>query len=371
MTTSDRTPGPAPGERPDPIGQLIARAGARTDPPESARQTVLAAVEREWSSVVAGRRRARARRWLAAASVAALVVGLSWLAIGRWSSTRTGPAATFLAALGRVDIARGGSAAPVVAGDTVLAGTRVRTEPMARALFSIDGVSVRVGGATEVTFERADLLHLTAGRVYVDSGMQHAGAAVSTQIVDVETALGTVRHVGTQFEVEVDPQHLTVRVRDGRVKVNAGSSALTLGAADQVVIDIEGAVARSSVAPFGDVWAWTSDLTPAFPIEGRSFEEFLRWFAHESGRRLQFDSPATEAAAADTRLSGNIAGLRPREALEAIEATTRFACDLSDPSALRVSMRASLPGAARDIPANAKLPDDAEVPRQPSSVASE
>lgn len=259
----------------------------------------------------------------------------------------------------------------MVAGDTVLAGTRVRTEPTARALFSIDGVSVRVGGASEITFERANLLSLAAGRVYVDSGMQRADATPPAQIVDVETALGTVRHVGTQFEVEVDPQHLTVRVRDGRVNVNAGSSALSLGATDQVVIDAGGAVTRSNVAPFGDVWAWTSDLSPAFPIEGRSFEEFLRWFAHESGRRLQFDSPATEAAAADTRLSGSIAGLRPREALEAIEATTRFACDLSDPSTLRVSMRASLPDAARAIPADAKLPDDAEVPRQPSSVASQ
>jgi ferric-dicitrate binding protein FerR (iron transport regulator) len=236
-------------------------------------------------------------------------------------------------------------------------------------LFSISGVSVRVGGASALTLVSANLLRLAAGHLYLDSGMARDGAAaLQAQTIEVETPFGTAQHVGTQFEVAVDPERLTVRVRDGRVNVSAGSSALMLGATDQVIIDASGSVSRSSVTPFGDVWAWTNDLSPEFPIEGRSFEEFLRWFSHESGRRLEFDSPATAAAAADTRLSGSISGLHPREALDAIAATTRFACDLSDPSRLRVSVRGSPPAAAPDVLGGAKLPSDVQVARQPSSV---
>lgn len=372
MTTSDRIPGISPDDGLDRIGQLIAQAGARAEPPEDVRQAVLAAVEQEWLSVVARRRRARTHRLLIAASVALFVIGASWFVADRWPGADAVPAGTFLASLGGVDIARGRTSTPIVAGDTVPAGTRVSTEPTGRALFSIAGVSVRVGGASEVTFDRANLLRLASGRLYIDSGMQRAGTeTLQAQIVDVETPLGTVQHVGTQFEVAVDPEHLTVRVRDGHVKVRSGSSALLLDATDQVVIDTSGAVDRSSVAPFGDVWTWTSDLSPEFPIEGRSLTEFLRWFSHESGRRLVFDSPAAEAAAADTRLSGSIAGLRPREALDAIVATTRFTCDLTDPSTLRVSLRGSLPAAAPDVSGGAKLPGNARVASQPLSVTTQ
>ena len=324
-----------PSER-DRIGELIARAGERHAPPVATRQSVWTAVERQWTGVVAQRRLRKTRRRLLAAAIVTAAAGtLLYIGVQRAPGSNE-IAATFIASQGSVAIHGADSGTPVVSGD-----------------------DIRVGGASDVTFERADLLRVTRGRVYIDGGMQ----AEHSHWVDVQTPLGLVRHLGTQFEVNVAQGEVTVRVRDGLVSMTSSNATTTLRASDQLVVTASGEMQRSSVPAYGELWAWTTDLSPDFPIEGRTFDEFLRWFAHETGRRLEFDSTATEAAARATRLSGNISGLKPVEALRALEATTRFSCDLSDPSRLRVSgSLAGVPPVPTADP-GAKLRSDADASR--------
>jgi len=142
------------------------------------------------------------------------------------------------------------------------------------------------------------------------------------------------------------------------VSVQSKFTVGTLGAADELTIAASGDVTRTTVMPYGDSWAWTNDLGPGFPIEGRTFAEFLQWFGHETGRRVEFDAESTRLLAAGTRLSGSIAGMRPDAALQAVAASTRFICDLSDPSRVKIAVApaGSLP------PGNVKLRSDAAAP---------
>ena len=343
----------------DRIAELIARAGARPAPPDEVRAAVFSTVQRAWAQTVAARRGRRVRRALLVASLAAAAV-----AVGVIVSIRRPPAgganiATFLAAQGPVEIMKRASDAPLVGGESVRAGERVTTRGAGRALFSVAGVSLRVGGDSDVTFERAGEVRLVSGRLYVDSGLAHPMTAVEARsALEIMTPLGNVRHVGTQFEVRVQADGVRVRVRDGTVDVNSPHAVVTLGSTDELDIGSDGTVARTSVTQYSGDWSWTNDLGPEFLIEGRSFEEFLQWYAHESGRQLEFATPAVHAAALATRLSGSIVGLRPDDALSAVVATTRFHCDGSDPS--RLVVRIDIPDVKSG--GGAKLRADAPAP---------
>ncbi len=294
---------------------------------------------------------------VASLAAAALVAGV--IISNRRSPAGVANVATFLAAQGPVEITNRVSDAPLLGGESVRAGERVTTRGAGRALFSVAGVSLRVGGDSDVTFERAGEVRLVSGRLYVDSGLAHPMTAVEARsALEIMTPLGNVRHVGTQFEVRVQADGVRVRVRDGTVDVNSPHAVVTLGSTDELDIGSDGTVARTSVTQYSGDWSWTNDLGPEFLIEGRSFEEFLQWYAHESGRQLEFATPAVHAAALATRLSGSIVGLRPDDALSAVVATTRFHCDGSDPS--RLVVRIDIPDVKSG--GGAKLRADAPAP---------
>lgn len=350
---------PDPNPERDAIGELIARAGARAAPPDAVRQAVLASVTEEWSTLVAERRRGHSRRWMLAAALALAAVGTSFYMTTHWPHAGPIDAATFLASQGRVEITRSGTTAPIVVGDALPAGARITTSADGRALFSVAGVSVRVGGGSDATFERPGQVRLDKGLLYVDSGLRRVGSqSPEQQTVDVTTLLGTVRHVGTQFEVAVDPDRMRVRVREGMVSIHSKFTVGTLGAADELTIAASGDVTRTTVMPYGTSWEWTNDLGPGFPIEGRTFEEFLQWFGHETGRQIEFDAESSRVLAANTRLSGNIAGMRPDAALQAVAASTSFSCDLSDPSRVQVAVSPQASRPAGDV----KLRSDVAAP---------
>ncbi len=64
------------------------------------------------------------------------------------------------------------------------------------ALALRDGVSLRLDHDTRVALVSADRVDVTAGAVYVDSGVSGPSAAR----LQVGTPAGVVRHVGTQYE---------------------------------------------------------------------------------------------------------------------------------------------------------------------------
>lgn len=316
MADMERDEGSADVER------VLRAVGSRPRPPDDAVRTARAAVHAEWQAVVAarGEQRARRRRWSAlatAAGVAALALTL-WVArpqlIARGAVVGT-VARTVGASEREAGVLRPAQA--LAAGDVLRVGDEVTTGRTSRvALVLGDGASLRLDRDTHIELAADDRVHVSRGAVYVDAGPP---GAVRSRL-RIETPIGSVRHLGTQYEVRLLGAVVQVRVREGRVQVDRGAGpSLEAAAGEQLRVSGAGQqVARGTIAPHAPEWGWVAAAAPGFDIGGRPLVEFLEWAGRELGREIVFASPQAEAAAATTVLSGSVAGLSPQEALAAV-----------------------------------------------------
>lgn len=205
-------------------------------------------------------------------------------------------------------------------GSAIPAGAVVRTGAKGGLALALEsGAAVRVKEQSELRLDSADTLRLRIGTVYVDSGLGSRPASLR-----IETDSGTVRDVGTIFELRVAPKALRVRVREGRVEIDTPGQPARFrsNAGEQLEIDPGGAVRRSVIAPNDPVWTWAESLAAAPDIEGRPLLQFLAWVARETGRQLQFQEPGIEAQAREVVLHGKTRDLAPLQALELMLSTT-------------------------------------------------
>jgi len=167
-------------------------AGRRPRLPEREVAPAREVVRAAWRGQV--RRTTRVRLVGLAAALAAgalLVTGSLWLGLER-------PAARSVAALalesGEVTLS-GPDGRP----QALAPGTVIATGSGARAAVRLaSGPSVRIDEGSLVRLESAEVVALDRGALYVDSG-----AAPGSAALEVATPLGTVRHLGTQFETRL------------------------------------------------------------------------------------------------------------------------------------------------------------------------
>jgi hypothetical protein len=322
----------------DDIARLVAGAGPRPAPSKAIEASVRTAVEHEWAAAVTHRSRARNRRRALAAAVGAAAIGLSWFAMRHDVGAEPELVGTFVDSRGPVRVLPVHESALIVDGDTLPAGTAVETGASGAALLTVGTIAVRMARDTLVELERPGRIRLVHGHLYVDSGPAGDRRAALT----VVTAFGSVEHVGTQYQVQVDPgRSMFVGVREGRVRVAIAKSAHTIGRGQGMRVAVTGTVTQMVVEPYDATWSWVSDFVPDFPIEGRSLSAFLDWFARETGRTVVYMTPATRADTDATTLNGSISGLTPAQALDAVVATTRFSCDVTASGQVRVRFRAA------------------------------
>jgi ferric-dicitrate binding protein FerR (iron transport regulator) len=304
--------------RNEDLGALLRAAGARPQPPPELAGAVRAAVEAEWRAVVAARRpQRRLAPWLAAAGLGAVAIATTIVATRVRLTTDV---ATVTRVEGSADVRRGaqGSWEPIARGTVVRAEDAVRTRSASRmALSRKDGLEVRLDVNAALAFDGASRARLENGRVYVDAGRGDTAA----KAFSLETSLGAVRHVGTQYSVRLTPAELNVAVREGSVEIQRGSEPVVAEAGELVSIMRDGSIRRDSVTRFGDSWHWAEAVGPGFMIEGRSLDEYLTWSARETGRRLVYASSAAAREAETTHLKGSVDGMNPDAALLAVVAT--------------------------------------------------
>lgn len=320
----------------DTIASLLRRAGHRPQAPEHIVSQVRTAVERGWSQTLEHRRQSRRRYWLAAAATAAAcAVLVPALIPHRPAVPRV--AGIYLASRGTVTIApdRDG---PAVGGKPLPAGSHIRTGQDGMVLLANERTSIRIGPESDVTLENAAQMHLQRGRLYLDSGP----TTQERQPLEVMTSLGSVEHVGTQYQVRADHDLLSVMVREGRVRLTTPAAVQQVGAHEMAEVGATGHVQVRPIPGYGGVWAWTSALHPEFAIEGHTLVEFLEWFTRETGERIDYGSDAVRAVAAGTRLNGSVSGLSPQDALSAVLASTQFMIESSDAGVLRLKVRPPL-----------------------------
>jgi ferric-dicitrate binding protein FerR (iron transport regulator) len=187
------------------------------------------------------------------------------------------------------------------------------------------GTSLRLDHDTRLMLVDAGHATLMRGAVYLDSGSSEPSAA---QQLEIATPAGSVRHLGTQYEVRVlaaEGQSVQLAVREGRVELATTAGQRQWASAGQMLTIVAGTVTeRAAIGSDDPRWEWVMSTTPQFDIDGHALYEFLHWVSRETGDRLVFDTPASEAEAHRVVLSGSVAGLQPVDALEAVLSTTHL-----------------------------------------------
>lgn len=347
------------------IGQLIAAAGRGPTASPEAKERIYAKVRAHWeeharppqagpqaptgdadgrhkiaqlrprSHSTSPAPRARAVRWSARAvglAAAAAAMALTLVLLQNVGDDVTVEAQ--LAEISRVD----GNAALVRGGETqllggsaiaqaILSGDRLSTDSGARvAMRRDDGLLLRLNVNTEIQFVDAANIELLSGTLYVD-----AGDGLSSQPLEVNTPLGGVEHLGTQYEVGYEDSRLRVRIREGRVAWR-GSTAETSGVAgEQFEIDSAGVESRGTIEPDDPSWNWAIELATLPRADEYRLGEVLDWIARERGLTLAFTNAATRQGVSDEIVVG-LEGLNPLETLDVIERTAGVRAEIREDS---------------------------------------
>lgn len=306
------------------IRGLLQTAGPRPEVPSEDFETLKAAARKEWVALVESERRSGLSfRWgpalALAASLAVALVGAWW-----WSASRAVAVASFDRVSGQVglvaDAESASATASVATVDSELrAGVVIETAAAGAsraALTLADGSSIRLDEGSRLRIVSSRELELAAGAVYFDSGADGAPIAIRTDF-------GTVRNVGTRFEVRLgDGSGVTLRVRQGRVALESAAGVVAAAEGEELVLDREGSVTRSSLAPTAPEWAWLWEIAPPFELDGASLGSFLDWVSAESGLLVRYEDGALAESAREAILSGDLNGMTPTQAVGAIVPST-------------------------------------------------
>ena len=316
------------------IEDLLREVGSRPEPPPEAAQDVYEVVHAEWRATVAmqARRRRHVRLGLAASVLLAIVA--TFIGV-RYMGDATAPMAVIAYVDGPVSVIepQAATSRAATSGVELTSGDTLRTSSGRAALSLEGGLTVRVDADSVVRLAADDRIELQAGAVYVDSG---DGSAVRS--LTVETAVGAVRHLGTQYQVRVQEDGIDVLIREGRVEISSVSGRSSGLAGERVQVTASGAVTRSSVGRAADAWRWTRLARAPFDIEDQTLDAFLAWVAEETGRKVVYASEHAQQAAREVRLRGSIAGLEPDAALATVLATTRLHRYPTDDSYLGIAL---------------------------------
>jgi ferric-dicitrate binding protein FerR (iron transport regulator) len=304
------------------LERVLKSAGLRDKPPAEVERAVRSRLHAEWRAVVSERSRRSRHRVLAAlaAGVAAVAVGVWLIAPGTTGSAD--PVATVALASGEVRVTSGWLDRwhRVAGGRSLLEGQTLETGSTGLGALALPGGnSARIDRDSRIVVAAADRIVLERGTLYVDSG----GSPLAAAPLEVVTPGGSVRHIGTQYEIRLLDAAVRLRVRDGTVEWRSNDGDIERSASgEQLTITNDGRVEREPTPAYGAAWDWAAEAAPAIDIEGMPLAAFLGWAARETGREVVYASPQTEAEVASIVVHGSIAGLAPAEALDAVLGTT-------------------------------------------------
>jgi ferric-dicitrate binding protein FerR (iron transport regulator) len=303
------------------VAALLRLAGAAPGLSEEELRPAREAAREIWRGQVRRRTARRRQVWAAGALAASIVaaVAVTW-----WVRKPEAPAAHV--AVATLELQSGGvtvepalaTAAYDSAAPALLAGTVLSSAADGRAALRLaGGASVRLDGGSRVRLVSPRSLALEAGALYVDSG------ALPGAAIEIDTPLGRVTDLGTQFEVRLSPagassQQLRLRVREGEVRVDTGGVTHRAAAGSELRLAADGSARHATVATDDPAWQWAARAAPVPEIEGRTLTWLLDREARELGLRWRLVEPHPERAPGEIVLHGSVDGLTPEEAIEVV-----------------------------------------------------
>jgi len=295
------------------IAELMQHAGPRPTAADYGLQGFKPEAEARWQALLA--RRQQKKRQRLAAAVVALAATVALALVGLRLLTPSPPVVLGIVALtsGSMELATAEQTLRLAAGDTIPAGATVRLGAASGgALRLTSGVEIRLDEQSELHFAAADRLRLARGGVFIDT----AGASSGGQLV-IDTRLGSIRDIGTAFQVVHRGAEIDVLVRAGQVDVSRDGSRHVVDTEMQATLTAGAEPRLTTAAPFGPAWDWVLAAAPPFELEGAQLGAYLDWLQHETGWQPQFENLDSVASRALT-LHGSLSGLRPEQSLDLV-----------------------------------------------------
>jgi ferric-dicitrate binding protein FerR (iron transport regulator) len=295
---------------PDRLAELLQQSGPRLAPPRDTVERARAAARNAWQAEVFATRRRRMIRTVAYALAAAAVLVM---AVARYRSTNVSPAADVMVARVEAGTLRLGDTV-LRTGDRVRADALIRTDSAARATLRLgNGAEMRLDVDSAMRIAANGIVALDRGGIFVVTG----SSATVRRSVEVRTAAGVVRDIGTSFEVRVIGDSTRVRVRDGLVSLDSRGGSQTAERGIELLADRTG-VTRREVGVSGPDWNWLALAAAPFDVDGKTLVAFVDWVSREGGWTVRFADEALRRSASTIILRGSIDGLTPTEALSTI-----------------------------------------------------
>ncbi len=294
----------------DVVAELIRRAGPRARAADYLPAEFKDVAVERWQGVVnRRRRRIWTRRAATAVLAAAAAVGFAAVALRLMAPAASGqPLALVERVAGELVGETGGRARRLEAGDTVGSGNPLVTNGTGSVALRLNnGIGVRLDGDTRAILISENRLELERGAIYVDSS-----GAPEAAFLDVATALGVARDIGTVYQVRAEGSGVRVQVRRGRVLVYNDSGRHEADAGTQLTLSTDGGVERSPAVLHGAEWSWIYSASPTFALEGASLADYLNWLGRETGWYVRFAVEEREALL-QTRLHGSLEGVAPEQ----------------------------------------------------------
>jgi hypothetical protein len=197
-------------------------------------------------------------------------------------------------------------------GQTMMKNDRLITGDARLALRTRDGASLRLDRASTMDLEGARVMVLQRGALYLDSGSSPGHSYL------VQTALGGVEDVGTQFEVRLMETSLRVRIREGEVVLRQGGREFRGRRGEEVRVEADASVQRRRVPVNGPDWQWIMEAAPFLDLSRETLETYLLWVAREGGYELEIADVDLSREASAILLHGDTQGLLPTESLAVV-----------------------------------------------------
>lgn len=334
---SDPVEGPEGQPEDEVLEVLFTHAKARKRAPLEDERDIRTDLHAQWREMTRTRKRRRVMTTFGlAASFAAAVLVVS--SLFRVADSVPAEVATVVKQSGTVmtrQVLENGDRPSRLESSTLFTGQQVETSRA--SLMALDwssGESIRMDENTKLTFLSATEIELLSGRIYIDSGdglSQVKTASPGPPALLVRTFAGDIRHLGTQYIADLTSTGVEVIVREGRVAVGAGGKESIANPGEQLIVSLDGETTFNTVSTFGELWAWTEELTPPFELDGRTILDFLEQVARETGRKVAFQDSSAENLARTSTLRGSI-DLAPMRALELVLQTTDLVATMENGS---------------------------------------
>jgi hypothetical protein len=301
----------------DGIEALLKVAGKRLQPKESVKNEVYANVYAVWKQQNQSRLYQN-RVFLVAAS---LFTFIGFYAFYFLNIEDTNPLNKSIMLSGQIQVSHNQSDWNFLQRNGVLqAGDSIKTSNHNRLLVELNNGNVfRLDENSRIQLINENEINLQAGQIYIESNESIA----NNQLI-IETDFGSIKHIGTQYNVKLSPDNIDVSVRKGKVMMHTNSVDKEILFGHALSVDKLGKNNVTKITSFDSTWDWTQKISPIFDIQDKSIKQYLIWVSNETGYPIQWNGSGTENAANKVSLSGSIKGISPLESLDVILPTTNF-----------------------------------------------